>query len=114
MGCLKCGRDTVSEQVFCPDCLLEMEKYPVRPGTVVQIPIRKQQASAKKQPKRRVIPLEDQVVLLKKRVKVLALLLILVTAIAVALAFPATEHFMEDHFKKGQNYQTATTATEAN
>lgn len=39
MSCLRCGRDTEENQVFCRLCLKEMEKYPVKPGTAVQIPI---------------------------------------------------------------------------
>jgi hypothetical protein len=114
MGCMKCGRDTISEQVFCPDCLAEMEKYPVRPGTVVQIPVRRAAASVKKQPaKKRTVPLEDQVKVLKKRCRVLFLLLIVTTAIATLLAFPAVEHYFENHHKIGQNYTTIT-PTEAN
>lgn len=91
-----------------------MEKYPVRPGTVVQLPVRKAPSAAKKQPlKKRTVPLEEQLKVLKKRCRTLILLLILVTAIAVALAIPAVEHFMETHHKIGQNYTTVT-PTETN
>lgn len=113
MGCMKCGRDTVSEQVFCPDCLLEMQKYPVRPGTVVQLPVRKHSHTSKKQPARkRTVPLAYQVEVLKKRCRILFLLLILVTALAVALAFPAAEHYHENKHKIGQNYSTVTVTEE--
>ena len=113
MGCIKCGRDTVSDQVFCPDCLLEMQKYPVRPGTVVQLPVRKNSSSSKKQQsKKRTVPPEEQVKVLKKRCRVLFLLLIAVTLIAAALAFPAVEHMTENHFKIGQNYTTVTATEE--
>ena len=111
---MKCGRETISEQVFCPDCLEEMAKYPVRPDTLVQLPSRSAGAPAKKQqPKKRTIPLEDQVRVLKKRCRVLFLLLIAVTAIAVTLAIPAVEHLMENHLKIGQNYSTVTEPAEA-
>ena len=113
MGCIKCGRDTVSEQVFCPDCLAEMEKYPVRPGTVVQLPSRKNTSSVKKPQKKRTVPAEEQLKVLKKRYRNTVILLIVVTAIAVLLAFPAAEHLMEGRFKIGQNYTTIT-PTEAN
>ena len=113
MGCLKCGRETLSGQVFCADCQLEMKKYPVRPGTVVQLPIRKNGSAVKKTLKRRMVPLDEQVRHLKKWVRTLTILLILVTAIAAALAVPAVNHLMEDHFKIGQNYNTVI-PTEAN
>lgn len=38
MGCMKCGKETDSGQVFCESCLEVMEKYPVKPDTVVQLP----------------------------------------------------------------------------
>lgn len=36
MKCLKCGRET--DQTFCESCRAEMEKYPVKPGTIVLLP----------------------------------------------------------------------------
>lgn len=38
MNCLKCGREIEEGQVFCNDCLVQMAKYPVKPGTAVQLP----------------------------------------------------------------------------
>lgn len=40
MACLKCGKEVSSGQVFCEECLLEMDKYPVKPGTPVMLPNR--------------------------------------------------------------------------
>ena len=112
MNCLKCGSETVSEQVFCPECLLEMEKYPVRPGTVVQLPSQKSHSVAKKAPKRKTVSPEEQVKILRKRLKTVTILFLISAGLAIALAFPAVEHLMEDHFKIGQNYNTVTTPTE--
>ena len=36
MNCLKCGRET--DQTFCECCREEMTRYPVKPGTIVQLP----------------------------------------------------------------------------
>lgn len=36
MNCLKCGRET--DQTFCETCRAEMEKHPVKPGTIVLLP----------------------------------------------------------------------------
>ena len=36
MNCLKCGRET--DQTFCEACREEMTRYPVKPGTIVQLP----------------------------------------------------------------------------
>ena len=35
MSCMKCGKEVSEDQVFCPECLAEMERYPVKPGTPV-------------------------------------------------------------------------------
>ena len=111
MGCIKCGRETVMEQVFCPDCLTEMEKYPVRPGTVVQLPNRKTAVSVKKHPKKRGIAPEEQVKVLTKRCRTLFILLLVAITVAVLLAIPAAEHLTEGRFKIGQNYNTVTPET---
>lgn len=38
MNCMKCGRETENEKVFCDSCLSVMEKYPVKPGIVIHLP----------------------------------------------------------------------------
>lgn len=38
--CLKCGKKTEGNSVFCGECLTVMERYPVKPGTVVHLPHR--------------------------------------------------------------------------
>lgn len=48
MGCMKCGKKLGESQVFCDECLAEMEKRPVKPGTVVKLPKRTSSPPAKK------------------------------------------------------------------
>lgn len=108
--CIKCGRETISEQVFCPDCQVEMQRYPVRPGTVVQIPVRNEPGSAKKVTRKKTISLEEQVDSLKKQVRTLWLSLILVSILAAGLSVPTYQHWKEGQKKIGQNY-TAVVAT---
>ena len=48
MNCLKCGRETQEDNVFCQACLLEMQKYPVHADTVVLLPRRKDAPVIKK------------------------------------------------------------------
>ena len=111
MNCLKCGREVPGEQVFCEDCLLEMEKYPVKPGTVVQLPRRRDSAGTKKSPKRRSMPLEEQVKTLKRRIRLLTFILIITLILTVVFGFFAIEHLMEEHFLPGQNYSTIIVTT---
>lgn len=109
MNCLKCGRETDDEQVFCQDCLLDMERYPVRPGTLVQLPVRTARATARKAaPKKRSVPLDEQVRILRKRQRSLTLALMLFVLLTAVLLVPAIRYFMEDHFQIGQNYSVVT------
>ena len=111
MNCLKCGRETSSEQCFCQDCLLDMEKYPVKPGTVIQLPKRREGSASRKNTKRRSVSLEDQVKSMKKRIRILTVLLILSLAVIASLVYPAWEYLVKDHFLPGQNYSSYVTST---
>ena len=48
MSCMRCGKDTEDMQVFCAECLADMERYPVKPGTPIQLPVREQKDAAKR------------------------------------------------------------------
>jgi len=50
--CLKCGREIPDRAVFCPSCLKGMEDYPIKPGTVIQLPTRPATPEKKAQKKR--------------------------------------------------------------
>ena len=78
MKCLKCGTDTGKDAVFCNDCLQSMEQYPVKPGTVIQLRRREVIQSQKKvsRPKRHNDAVE-QVIYLKKLIRVMAALLVI-------------------------------------
>ena len=113
MNCLKCGRETTAEQVFCENCLLEMEKYPVKPGTAVKLPSPREATTFRRTVKRRTISPEEQVRSLKKRVLHLTVALLACIALVLLLARPALSHLLEDHYKKGQNYNVITPTTAA-
>ncbi len=104
MNCLKCGRETENEQVFCQDCLLEMQKYPVRPGTAIMLPKHREASAARKSTKRRSVSAEDQLRALKKRCRILSMLLALALLLAALLAVPAWQHLAEERLRPGQNY----------
>ena len=113
MQCMKCGRDLESGEVFCGECQEVMAKYPVKPGTVVQLPHRLEYNNAvKKQPARRkAIPPEEQVVLLKQLSRRLALALVIAVAIAAVACYVAVTQFIENQSKQalGQNYSVIST-----
>ena len=106
MYCLRCGRETIDEQAFCLECQKEMAKYPVDPGTVVQLPIGKP-TPPKKTPKRRITP-EEQVRFLRKRVRMYASLFIAALVLLVCLAVPLIMVYRKNAVQIGQNYSTVT------
>ncbi len=94
MQCLKCGRQIADKQAFCDDCLQIMQDYPVKPGTVIQLPTRQSETEERKQQVRRRAPSQSEQ-LAQLRVKVrrqrwvifaLTLILVAIAAIAVWLA----------------------------
>ena len=115
MNCMKCGMETEAEQVFCQECLQEMEKYPVRPETVVFLP-RRQETFAVKAPlgRRRTIPAEEQLQTLKRRIRILTGLWLVTLAALAAMAYPAMKELVkEDGFLPGQNYSSLVSQTTA-
>lgn len=110
MSCMKCGRETAGDQAFCEECRLEMQKYPVKPGTVVLLPNRRETHTVKKPPKRRNLSPEEQVKILKNRVRAFGIALLVCIAIILLLAYPALKSLQADNFKIGQNYTAIVTA----
>ncbi len=116
MNCMKCGREVEDEQVFCGDCLVDMEKYPVAPGTVVKLPSRKAPPASRKQtPRRRKLTLSEQVPILKKRIRRLTIALVVTVLLFLATLYPAVKFFLRHYdLRPGQNYTAVTTVNPAN
>ena len=72
MSCMKCGRKTEENRAFCADCMEEMEKYPVRPGTVVRLPHRTNTPVSKKRRHTFRRP-SDQLELMRVRIRLLTI-----------------------------------------
>ena len=112
MNCMKCGRETAEEQVFCQQCLEEMEKYPVKPGTVIHLPRRGEETAVKKTHQRRKAPPspEEQVKSLKKNIRTLLVMLLISTILLVVSGYFAVVHLLENDisFLPGQNYSSIT------
>ena len=69
---MRCGVNTAEKEVFCSDCLASMEKYPVKPGTPVHIPMRCMAPDAKKVPKKkRDLTPDEQISRLRNIIRVL-------------------------------------------
>lgn len=112
MECLKCGRETAGAEVFCTECLKEMEKNPVNSNTPVVIHHRKEpqrRTPQKKAPKSEevIAGLNRKVQRLRAAVAVLALLL------TVSLAAMGYLVWAErDDLDIGFNYGTITYPSE--
>lgn len=109
MNCMKCGREIGDDQAFCEYCLIEMEHYPVKPGTVILLPT--QEPAAPKKPFRKKKPLltpEEQVPGLKKRLWALRITALLLTVLLCVTSYFAYEAISELDIQRllGQNYNT--------
>ncbi len=112
MTCLKCGRET--EQMFCESCREGMEKYPVKPGTIILLP-KERETVSKKQPQARLNMVAPEVKIAGQRRVIRRLagavfsLLVLVCAMGFAL-FQVVHR--NSALPLGQNYSTVTKPTE--
>ncbi len=109
MNCLKCGRE-ITEGTFCPDCLAVMDRYPVKPNTVVMIPHRAN-STVKHPPRRRKEPTEQELLqgarrVIRRLVIACVVLTLLLAAAAVWLILYSKGNTQT--LPLGQNYSTAT------
>ena len=111
MNCMKCGRETEKGNAFCPVCMERMRQYPVRPGTAVVLPSRKEPQPVRKQaPRKRTLSSEEQINLLKKHNQRLAYILIILVLLLMAMGATCGLVVREIGMLKliGQNYSTIT------
>ena len=106
--CMKCGKSIRVGQVFCEECLTDMERHPVKPGTPVLLPRREKQAPVKRSRKRIRKP-EEIIHRLRRTVLVL---MALVAALAIALSICIHLLMTRSEITKpnelpGQNYGTS-------
>ena len=114
MHCIKCGRKTQQEHVFCELCLEDSQRYPVKPGTPIQLPPRPQDLQVKKNPRKKKpeVKPEVQIARLRKSVRWLSLALV-ATLLAFALAVFAIMQLLDQRDAEiesriGQNYTVVT------
>ena len=110
MHCIKCGKETKNNDVFCQDCLLVMQTQPVKPGTAVHIPTRP--ASKKVPSRKKALSPEEQLLKLRKQVRklvwcIVALILALAVTTSSTLYLLHQQQLQDD---LGKNYSTVTTA----
>lgn len=115
MFCMKCGREIEEGQVFCLECQRVMAKYPVKPGTVVQLPNRREPAPVRKSfGRRKTQTPEDQIRKLKKTLRFTVVLWLITLLLLCAALIPAISYITgQEHFLPGQNYSVIETTTPA-
>ena len=91
MFCLKCGKETQENQVFCETCLQVMDQYPVKPDAAIHLPDR-QRSYLKKTAHRKRVPTQDEVIARLKKTNrcliwSLAILLLIVLVAGTVLYF---------------------------
>ena len=91
MNCLKCGQEVAAGQVFCDECLKDMERHPVNPGTPVILPKRSKPLPIKRT-HRKIQKPEDQIAALRRMAGWMALI-IFVLLVAIALLTGTMLHF---------------------
>lgn len=110
MVCLKCGRET--DQSFCPECREVMQKYPIKPGTVVNLMNRDSLLPPKKVKPKAPIPPEQRIAQLRKLVARLRWINAILAALLLAVCLLAFNIYNRNPGPQvGQNYSTATQPT---
>ena len=112
MYCMKCGKEIKENQVFCEACLVIMDKYPVKPGTHIQIPQRPASTAGKPVFRKRILTPEEQILRLRRSMKYLVVALvcsILVLCLTVTMLV-RTIAVYEENASIGKNYNTVEAA----
>ena len=112
MHCLRCGRETQEDHVFCDNCLETMEAYPVRPGTAVILPTHKDAPVIRKSRRHAPPSPQDQIRRLKKQRKRLWITVICLLLLLSGLCGLVSWKLMRQEPKPGQNYVVAETTAE--
>lgn len=111
MNCMKCGRENDTGGVFCEKCQAVMEKYPVKPNIVVQLPHSNASQNRTVRPVRRVLTPEEQIRLLRRQRRHLRFWLFITTVVMLLASALAVYGLMDEEFQflPGQNYSVEET-----
>jgi len=113
MYCLKCGRETDGNQIFCDGCLESMTHYPVKHDIVVQLPARSTSPVLKQtSPRKRPVSLEERFAKTIRRNRWLtgAVILLSLALILATLSLVHQASQLQPGQLIGRNYTINTTA----
>ena len=113
MQCMKCGREIPVGDVFCQECLADMAKYPVKPGTVVRIPDQNRYMRRQQERRPGITP-ERKIEILKRRIWIMSwfLTLAVATIIAASALIYSLLQEAENSPAIGQNYSSTAPSEE--
>ena len=94
VNCMKCGREISEGQVFCEDCLKIMEQYPVRPGTYVRIPPRKDYEELRPPRRKKELTPEEHLAQLQEKIRWLSVSVVALMATSILLGFLVLQDFL--------------------
>ena len=118
MNCMKCGRETKDDAVFCEECLEHMARHPVPANTLVYVPSEKDRAAVKKHSASHpvVVSAEDQIKRLNKRVHTLSLFLAVALGAVVFFGLLSVDalHELSVADFMGKNYTIITSSATPN
>lgn len=112
MRCLRCGRET--DQTFCQTCREDMDRYPVKPGTIIQLPKDRSKSYTRRSINWRdrispEIQIENQKRIIRRLSGAVAALLVLLIVMGFVM-FRVLQNPGQPPV--GQNYSTVTKATD--
>ena len=93
MSCMNCNRETTGTNVFCEQCQLEMEGYPIPKGTPVIIPTAPSPVAPKKQISYMHASAEEQLTISQRTVRRLTRSLVF-TSLLLILAVAALSYII--------------------
>ncbi len=106
MACMKCGKKTKDEQVFCPACLTVMESYPVKSDVRIQLPNWQKLDAAKRANRKRIVPPEEQVVQLRRSLRRARAYGLIITLLLCAAGFLLLQIFFAPAAEEEASHRT--------
>ena len=102
MSCIRCGKDTIENNIFCSECLADMERHPVKPGTPILLPNRETRGAVKRASfKLAASKWQDKIFRLKYIIFWLILIIVLLSAalaLCICMLLQITPEWINDLF----------------
>ena len=111
MTCLKCGKETQDPHVFCQHCQSVMDASPLKPGTPVHLPHRREPSDRK--PRHKTPSPTETIVSLKRMIRWLVAVIAALTVIICIITGVLLRTIDQQNNTNliGKNYTTTTDIT---